>query len=174
MSENRLVSWPWSRPTAAAKTARPLGELQTEMNSLFDQLWAGFDAPGFRVGLPATSAAMSTAVLNPSTDLKETEAKISIEMELPGLDEKDIAIELSGDRLVIKGEKKASSEEGDKDKGYHHVERSFGTFQRSFALPPYAEAQKATASFRKGVLTVSIPKNAEAPEAVKRIEIASN
>lgn len=170
MSENRLASWPWSRPSAAARTARPLGELQTDMNSLFDQLWAGFDAPGFRVGLPGVSA----AGLNPSTDLKETEEKISIEMELPGLDEKDIAIELSGDRLIIKGEKKASREEGDKEKGYHHVERSYGSFQRSFALPPYADAQKATAAFQKGVLTVAIPKNPEAPEAVRRIEIASD
>ena len=169
MSENRLVSWPWSRRSGTVNSAaRPLGELQTHMDSLFDQLWAGFDAPGFQIGLPDVAA----AGLNPSTDLKETDEKISVEMELPGLDERDIAVELVGDRLVIKGEKKASKEEGDKDKGYQHVERSYGSFQRSFALPPYADAQKATAAFEKGVLTVSIPKNPEAPEAVKRIEIA--
>ncbi len=173
MSEHRLVSWPWSKASGTPKTAaRPLVELQDHMNHLFDELWAGFDASGFP-GRVFAEKGEDGGYLNPSTDLKETDDGVSMEMELPGLEEKDISVELKGDRIVVTGEKKEAKEEEDKEKGYRHIERSYGSFQRSFGLPPSADTSKASAVFRNGVLTVSIPKNPKEVEAAKKIEIAS-
>lgn len=173
MSENRLVSWPWSKSSGTPKAAaRPLVELQDHMNHLFDELWAGFDASGFPNRVFSDNGGLGGG-LNPSTDLKETDDSISMEMELPGLDEKDVSVELKGDRIVVKGEKKEAKEEEDKETGYRHVERSYGSFQRSFALPPSADTSKAAAVFQKGVLTVTIPKNPKEAEPVKKIEISA-
>lgn len=173
MSEHRLVSWPWSKSSGTPKAAaQPLVELQDHMNHLFDELWSGFDASGFP-GRVFSENGGPARYLNPSTDLTENDDSVSMEMELPGLDEKDISVELKGDRIVVKGEKKASKEDEDKETGYRHIERTYGSFQRSFALPPSADTSKAAAVFQKGVLTVTIPKNPKEAEPVKKIEIAA-
>ncbi len=174
MSEHRLLSWPWSKPSVTPKTAaRPLVELQDHMNHLFDELWSGFDQSGFPSRVFSDTGAPG-GYLNPSTDLKETDDSVVMEMELPGLDEKDVSVELKGDRIVVKGEKKETKEEEDKEKGFRHIERSYGSFQRSFGLPPSADTSKAAAVFKKGVLTVTVPKNPKEVEPVKKIEIAAS
>ena len=98
----------------------------------------------------------------PAVDIAEKEKSFEITAELPGMDEKDIEIKLSNGNLVIKGEKRESSEEKKKD--YYLSERRYGAFERIFHLPKGIDVEKIDASFAKGILTVSMPKK---PEAIK-------
>ena len=92
-----------------------------------------------------------------------------ISAELPGLDEKQVEVSLSGNLLTIKGEKQ---EERDEDKGdYRHSERSYGYFGRTVQLPEGADVDKVTAKCQKGVLKVIVPKKPEAQNARRKIEL---
>jgi len=105
----------------------------------------------------------------PPVDLTEKNGEYEISAELPGLDEKDVEVKLSNGILTISGEKKAEREEKDKD--YHFSERRYGSFRRAFRVPEGVDAEKIEASFQKGVLTVKLPKTAEAVDSGKKIEI---
>jgi HSP20 family protein len=82
-----------------------------------------------------------------------------VKAEFPGMEEKDISVTLSGDNLMIKGERKSEKEE--KDKQFHRIERSYGVFQRTIRLPVGVDADKIKADYVKGVLEVHLPKKAE-------------
>ena len=92
-----------------------------------------------------------------------------ITAELPGLDEKNIEMELANGVLSIKGEKREEKEEKRKD--YYRRERSFGSFERSFQVPEDVDTDKSAASFKNGILSVTLPKSAEAQKQAKRIEV---
>ncbi|TIP96679.1 MAG: Hsp20/alpha crystallin family protein, partial [Mesorhizobium sp.] len=92
-----------------------------------------------------------------------------ITAELPGIDERNVEIKLANRTLTIKGEKTEEKEEKDND--YYLSERRYGSFQRSFQLPEGVDADKIDASFAKGVLTVKLPKTAEAQKAEKKITV---
>jgi HSP20 family protein len=92
-----------------------------------------------------------------------------IKAELPGLDEKNIEVKVANGVLSIKGEKQEEKEEKEKD--YYRRERSFGSFERSFQLPDNIEADKIEANFKNGVLSVTLPKSAEAQQQAKKIEV---
>ena len=96
----------------------------------------------------------------PKLDVTESKDSVTVKAELPGVEQKDIAVTLEEGVLTIKGEKEAEKEE--KDKRYHRVERSYGAFYRSVRLPTPVEAGKVTAAFKDGVVTITLPK---APEA---------
>ncbi|GIV63101.1 MAG: Hsp20/alpha crystallin family protein [Chloroflexota bacterium] len=108
----------------------------------------------------------------PSVDVKETDKKVIITAELPGLDEKDIEITVSGDSLILRGEKRQEEEEKGED--YYRMERRYGSFQRVIPLPCEVEVDKADATFRKGVLTINLPKTPAAQSARKIIPIKSS
>ena len=103
----------------------------------------------------------------PSVDILETKKNFIVKAELPGLDAKDVSVNLSGDLLTIKGEKKKEEEE--KDEHHHFIERYSGSFQRSFQLPTAVKGDKVEAAFDKGILKVTVPKAEEAEK--KEIEI---
>lgn len=105
----------------------------------------------------------------PSIDVRETETEFVVEAELPGMDEKDVSVTLNNGILTLKGEKKSEREEKKDD--YHLMERSYGSFQRSFRVADAVDADKVNASFDKGVLTVTMPKRPEAVKTEKRIPI---
>ncbi len=105
--------------------------------------------------------------LMPAADIVERENDFNIRIDLPGVDKKDVKIIVQNDVLTIKGEKKQESEK--KDDNYFRVERSYGTFQRSFTLPASVASDKIDASYNNGVLTISIPKLEEAKP--KEIEV---
>lgn len=105
----------------------------------------------------------------PAVDIAEKDKAFEITAELPGLDAKDVDITLRNGNIVIKGEKHEDKEEKSKD--YYLQERRFGSFERSFSLPDGVDAGKIEASFKNGVLTVSLPKTAEAQKPVKKVEI---
>ncbi|MDD3991200.1 MAG: Hsp20/alpha crystallin family protein [Desulfobacterales bacterium] len=138
---------------------KPFGELSSlrkEMDGLWDRF---FGEKALARGFPEE--------WSPSVDISETEDSLLIKAELPGLEAKDVNVSLSGDLLTIKGEKKKEKEE--KDEHHHYIERYAGTFQRSFRLPVEVQADKVEASFKKGVLKITLPK-AEAAKK-KSVEI---
>ena len=96
----------------------------------------------------------------PSLDLSETKDSLVVKVEAPGMDQKDIQISLQENLLTIKGEKRQEKEE--KDERYHRVERSYGSFTRSVRLPVGVDASKVTATFKNGLLTVTMPKTVAA------------
>jgi HSP20 family protein len=103
----------------------------------------------------------------PSVDISETKDNVLVKAELPGLEAKDIDVSMSGDVLNIKGEKK--KEEEKKDEHYHCCERYTGSFQRPFRLPVGVQSDKVRATFKDGVLTVTLPKAEKAKK--KQIKI---
>jgi HSP20 family protein len=95
---------------------------------------------------------------------------VRVTVELPGVSEKDIDLNLDDDLLTIRGEKRFEADRGDKNESYHHVERSYGSFQRSLRLPYAVKADEVRASFEHGVLTITLPKTAQ-QERSKKIQI---
>jgi HSP20 family protein len=133
---------------------------RTQLDTLFED-WFGRSMGG---------------ALAPRVDVSETGKEMTLKVELPGVDEKDIDISLSGNQLTIKGEKKSEHEEKkDSEEGrvFHRVERSFGAFQRTMTIPFDVEPDKVSADFKDGVLTVTLPKPegaGEQPET-RRIQV---
>ena len=138
----------------------PLSLLREEMNTLFDNFFRGFELEPFRSHFEAFS---------PNINVKESEKDISVTAELPGMDDKDIDISLTRESLTIKGEKKEDREE--KGKNYYRMERSFGSFSRSIPLPAEIDVDKVKAEFKKGVLTVRLPKTPKAIKETKKISV---
>jgi HSP20 family protein len=133
------------------------GALQHEIDRVFD------DFTHFRFGRASLGA--------PRIDVSETDGQYVIEAELPGVDPKEVEVSLDGDLLTIKGEKKIDRE--DKSKDYHVVERAYGAFSRSIALPFTADADAIEAKFENGLLRISARKPAEAKTEKKKIEIVA-
>ena len=108
----------------------------------------------------------------PSVDVKESEKEFTIRAELPGVDEKDIDVTVTADSVTIKGEKKEEKE--DKGKNYYYMERSYGSFNRVIPLATETEAGKAEASFKNGVLNITIPKSASAKAKGTKVPIKAS
>jgi HSP20 family protein len=109
---------------------------------------------------------MSTTVWNPSVDIFETENEVVLKAELPGMNPKDIDVKLENNVLMLKGERHFEKET--KEENYHRVEREYGTFSRSFALPTAVNADKVTAEYKDGVLKIVLPKKEEIkPKPIK-------
>jgi HSP20 family protein len=138
-----------------------ISQLRREMDRLFEDFFAPQAWWGGRLGR------LWEGEWSPAVDVAETPEQITVKAELPGIDSKEIDISLTGDILTIKGEKKSEREE--KKENYHMVERSYGSFSRSLALPAAVNAEKIEAKFEKGVLTVTCPK--KEPVKPKTIEI---
>lgn len=160
---------PWSRlenrvpaqVSAAGAASDPVLSLHREVNRLFEDVFRGFSVPAL--------AGVERGLLAPSVELSETDKEIRVTAELPGLDEKDVEVMVQEGSLTLRGEKKSEVE--DKDRGYS--ERSYGRFERRIGLPKGIEQDKASATFKNGVLTVTVPKSASAAESVRRIAVNS-
>ena len=118
---------------------------------------------------PFGSREIEMEAFYPDVDVVETENDIQVKADLPGMDEKDIHVSLAQNILTIKGEKKEVKE--DKGKNYHQVERHWGSFYRSLSVPSSVDTTKADASFKKGVLTITLPKTADAKKEQKEIPV---
>jgi HSP20 family protein len=148
---------PVGRQRGVAAAGNPFYSLQQEIDRLFEDFTRGFPALG----------SGTTAMTVPTMDVAETDKEIEITAELPGLEEKDVQINVADNVLTIRGEKKAEKEE--KDKNYRLVERSYGSFERSLELPKGVDLDAIKASIDKGVLKVVVPK--PAPAQVKKVEV---
>jgi len=156
-----LIPWPKNQGLVPRREEQnPFLALHRQMNRLFDEAFNGFE---FGARSPML---MEGRFSWPRVELLENDKELKVTAELPGLEEKDVQVELANGVLVIRGEKKVESD-GD---GKLFSERYYGSFERQFSLDGVQE-DKAVASFKNGVLTVTLPKSEEAPRSVKRIAI---
>jgi HSP20 family protein len=170
-SSKMPVSTDKSAPSGL-RPRRPLESLRQEIDHLFDDFGIGTWRPSFRGSFfdmdPFRRAKAAFSGM-PAVDVTETEKGYKVVAELPGMDEKNIEVKIANGVLTIKGEKQEEKEEEKQD--YYVRERSFGSFERTFPVPDGVEFDKVDASFKKGVLTVTLPKTAEAQKAEKKITV---
>jgi len=178
MDIKRINPWNWLRhedatspnfsiepPTRPAYN--PLFQLHRDLDSLFDGVFHD-------IGLPALAAnrfaSSETRLLRPHIDLAATDKDYLITVEVPGVEEKDVKLELNTEGLLtIRGEKKRDSEH--KDKSFYRIERSYGAFQRALALPDDADRDNIEAAFKNGILTIKVPRHKAVQASAKQIEI---
>jgi HSP20 family protein len=153
---------PWNNGSRNLSLQRnegnPFLALHREMNRLFDDAFRSFDVGAFG----------SQAMGWPSVEVSETDKEVKVVAEIPGLEEKDVEVELANGVLTISGEKK--SETVDKERRFS--ERHYGRFERSIPVDD-VDQDKVAAAFKNGVLTVTLPKSPTAQQKVKRIAINS-
>ncbi|MGA8830625.1 MAG: Hsp20/alpha crystallin family protein [Desulfomonilaceae bacterium] len=140
-----LIPWRWKEGRSVPENA--LTEFRKEVDDLFNQF---FGNAGW---LPGTSFSKG---FTPAFDVSDTDEDILVKAELPGVDPKDIEVDLSGTTLTVKGEKKEEQE--DKTENVHRIERSFGCFSRSVTLPCEVKEDQVEANFKNGVLNLKLPK----------------
>lgn len=134
----------WQKPFGS------LSDMYDRINKLFEDEFSGLDK----------ESQLASRGWNPVADIYETKEDYVFKVELPGISKEDIKVELSGDNLTIKGERKEEKEVKKDD--YHRVERYSGSFTRSFRLPKNADGQNMKAAMKNGVLELRIPKSEEA------------
>jgi HSP20 family protein len=156
-----------SQELAKSTARRPLDvfdAMRDEMNRMFER---------FETGWPTLPAALSRGigrdVLVPELDVRDNGKQIMIDVDLPGVEEKDVSVTLANGLLTIKGEKRSEREE--KKESYYAAERSYGSFERTLRLPDMVDESRIDARFDKGVLRIVAQKKPEAQKAEKRIEI---
>jgi len=141
---------------------RDLQRFQDQMNRLFDTAFSSASRP--------TGQESATSLWAPSVDIVETPEKLTFQAEVPGFKEDDLHLSVEAGTLSLEGERRF--EEETKEKTYHRVERSYGRFFRSFALPSNVDATQVKANLANGILTVDLPKREEARS--KQIPIGSD
>jgi HSP20 family protein len=128
---------------------RDIMNLRNQMDALFNEIGMGL--------LPRTAGQTEAAATwSPAVDIYETDKEIVLKAELPDIKQEDIRVSVDNNRLSITGERKFESEV--KRENYHRIERSYGTFARTFTLPPTVDQDNIRAEYKQGVLTVSLPK----------------
>ncbi len=158
-------------PPTAMQMWRPFESLRREVDRLFDD----FNMSPFRLPFRRPMFDIEpfwspdSWVAAPAVDFVEKDNAYEVHADLPGMDEKDIEVKLSNGVMTIKGEKHEEKEERKED--FHMRERRFGSFERALRVPETVDTAKIEASFKKGVLTVTLPKTAEAQKPVKKIEV---
>ncbi|MBY5835713.1 Hsp20/alpha crystallin family protein (plasmid) [Rhizobium leguminosarum] len=154
-------------PSTPSRGLYPLGlDPFTSFRREIDRLFDGFFAPTVDAATANTAGS-----LWPSVDLHETDQAYNITAELPGLEEKDIEVNLRDNAVSISGEKR--SEHKEEDGGRAYTERSYGRFQRTIPLDVEVDTDKVQASFKNGVLAIELPKNPAAKDKARRIEVKS-
>jgi HSP20 family protein len=147
---------------------RPFGSLRREIDRLFEDFDRGFLSLPFGRSLSEWEPRW-LGQMAPAVDIAEKDRVYEITAELPGLDQNNIELKFSNGTLTIKGEKKQETEE--KKENYYTSERRYGAFERSFQVPQDIDDTKIEASFSKGLLTVTLPKRAEAQKLAKTIAV---
>lgn len=142
--------------------------IERELDSIVNNFFDGF---GLVTPIRGIDGGLAHG-FTPRVNVKESQKEITVSAELPGLDEKDIKVELHDDILTISGEKKYEKEEKDGD--WHHIESSYGTFQRSVSLGAKVDGGKTKAEFKKGILSISLPKVIDEQEKKRTIEIKAS
>jgi HSP20 family protein len=131
--------------------------LQDRMNRLFDE-----SVRNVKTG----DEALSSAIWSPAVDIYETDDEVVVKAELPEVNQKDIDIQIENNTLTLRGERKFNKET--KKENFHRIERSYGTFSRSFTLPGSIDQEKINADYKDGILKISMPKREETkPKQIK-------
>jgi HSP20 family protein len=148
--------------SARSKEEYPIVSYLQEMNRMMENFFHGF-------GLVPHQERPGAFI--PNIDMLDAGKEIKITAELPGMEQDDIDISITKEMLTIKGEKKEEKEE--KGKGYHRTERSYGAFNRTISLPVEVDTNKIEATFKKGILTIRLPKTEKVLREAKKISIKS-
>ena len=162
MNMRDLIPWGRSQQTTPSRyrdEGDPFMTLHREMNRLFDDVFRGFDMAPF--------GGVSRMASWPHVEVVDNDKDVRISAELPGLEDKDVEVLIGDGVLTIRGEKKSAIE--DKERAFS--ERTYGRFERRIPLAWEVEEDKIEASFKNGVLTVTLPKSAESRPEVKRIAV---
>lgn len=137
---------------------REVATLQNRMNSLFRDFNQG-EAP------------LTTASFVPAVDIYEDPQKVTLKLEIPGVEEKDLDVRVENNTLTVKGERKFEKEE--KEENFHRIERSYGSFYRAFSLPTTVDTEHVQASYTAGVLKLELKKKAEAQPKQIKVNVAA-
>lgn len=151
---------PWIRREPEMRSEKSISDLRREFDSLLDRF--------FRDDWFAPEAAGAGSFV-PAFDVSETDAEFLVKAELPGVEPKDVEVNLSGNVLTVKGEKKQEREE--KTESLYRVERSFGSFSRSFSLPSEVKADQVSATYKDGVLNLKLPKTEPSKKKTIKIDV---
>src|SRR5258708_7957216 len=154
MTEAAKVPVKPSQKFVSSQALRPFQTLRREVDRLFEDFGGEWRSPFRR---------------SPAVDIGEKDNAYEVTADMPGFEEKSIEVQVEDGSLSIKGERKWEKEEKKKD--YYVSEREFGSFERSFPLPEGVDTDKIEASLKNGVLTVTLPKTAEAQKPAKKIEV---
>lgn len=156
-------------PPARTRQWLPFESLRREIDRLFDDFDRQSLFPRGSFWREPSWSREFLSVTAPAAELVEQEQSYVLSLELPGLDQNNVEVKVANGVLTISGEKKEEKE--DKQKRFHVSERRYGAFERSFGIPDDVDADKIEAKFDKGVLTVTLPKSAEARSKEKKIPI---
>lgn len=140
----------------------PFRELERMQNNIFSLFDSSLPRTGHR-------EAVADALWGPAVDVQDSEDKIVVKADLPGIDRKDVEVSVDGASLVIRGEKK--EEHKTREKGYLRTERAYGSFARIVELPAEVDEAKVSAQYKDGVLEVTLPKREELKPRVRKVEI---
>ncbi|MBI5265091.1 MAG: Hsp20/alpha crystallin family protein [Bradyrhizobium sp.] len=160
-----------AEPAFAGEVWRPFESLRKEVDRLFEDFGGDLWGRPFR-SLARLEQNVAKQIAAPAVDVTETDKAYEITAELPGMDEKNVEVNLANGGLIIKGKKKEEKEETKMD--YYVSERRYGSFERFFGLPDGVDADKIEATFKNGVLKVTLPKTPEAQQPAKKIEVKSS
>lgn len=164
MNKEDLMPWNWfkkSKPQFKSQNGM-LRKLHHDIDRFFEGVWEDFH--------PTTKNGGQKEFF-PKIDLVESDTEYKITAETPGVNEKDINVEVRNDTVIISGEKKISQEK--KNENYHYSECSYGSFSRAFSLPKNVNADKIEAGFDKGVMTVVMPKKERTKSKSLKIKVKS-
>jgi len=140
---------------------REFSTLQDRINRVFRDTYRG----------EGRDEALTTSSFAPAVDVYEDEHKVTLKIEVPGIDEKDIDVRVENNTLTVHGERKIEKEE--KEENYRRVERQYGSFTRTFNLPQTVDVEKVAANYDKGVLNITLPKKAEAKPKQIKVNVGS-
>jgi HSP20 family protein len=152
-------------PVSPTSYFGPLSSFYQDMDRVFDQAFRNFGLP-----IMFGSNGMQEMMFMPKVDISSTDNAYTIEVEVPGMDEEDIRLEVTRDgELCICGEKRLENDKQEKD--FHRVERSYGSFSRTLSLPEDVDQENIEASFNNGVLTITAPRLEGQAAQPRRIEV---
>ena len=140
---------------------REFSTLQDRMNRLFRETQGN-----------SQDESLTSSSFAPAVDVYEDEHNVTLKIEVPGIDEKAIDVRIENNTLTVHGERKIEKEE--KEENYRRVERQYGSFTRTFNLPPSVDAEKVQADYDKGVLNITLPKKAEAKPKQIRVNVGQS
>lgn len=140
---------------------REFATLQDRINRVFRDSYAG----------AGQDESLTNSTFAPAVDVYEDEHKVTLKIEVPGIDEKDIDVRVENNTLTVHGERKIEKEE--KEENYRRVESQYGSFTRTFTLPQTVDTEKVSANYDKGILKITLPKKAEAKPKQIKVDVAS-
>ncbi|MGE4559832.1 MAG: Hsp20/alpha crystallin family protein [Desulfobulbus sp.] len=187
MELKRLAPWNWfkneeeiehsvpvkhggKKPHFPGRHHDPMLQIHQDIDNLFDQFFRGWGFPQTG-GLGKFADFAGGTLLKPKVDLSAADKEYLLTVEIPGVDEKDVSVDIHDNTMTIKGQKKQEKE--DKEKDYYRIERSYGSFQRVLSLPDDVDQDNIKAAFKDGILSITMPRKALPAGEVKKVEISS-